>query len=417
MACTAQTAKKTTGGLAKHLMLACLEAASPPTKRARLTLTLSSSDVLNCSLCEEGGDLFECDMLDCHRAVCTRCIDIPVEMLDTVKSPSVRFCCVSCHWAACRHNSAPYIGFTENGKPVLSSFLNVRGTFQGSTKATMYTVPTLLLHFRLASVHHHAHFNIIKELLRDYYPLAWPNHAGEIISRIHATCFKRVVAVVTNHTDDDRSDFWLGSDEDGSEPGAVAVDEWMDLVLGPFKDVLQGSIMYFVLCGAVVRNQEAFAGLRAGLKTLGVNHALAFDALHLSPVKTIDLLMQVTKSVVLHDFKFTEALEHALRNASALGKHSAIIHIASKVTKYVWSHKDYQPWGTMLPLQCPQCGVLSSWCSVYMPGGLGGYRFQCKGKTCGWVQDKKAIEPHQIEVPRPPEAVLLDDGWLKFELA
>ncbi|KAF8440912.1 hypothetical protein L210DRAFT_870495 [Boletus edulis BED1] len=135
--------------------------------------------------------------------------------------------------------------FTENRKPVLSSFLKERGTFQGSTKATMYTIPTLLLHFWLASICCYTHFSIIEESLCDYYPvngqlqsinipfdlasndtqLAWPNHMGEIVSRICATHFKHIVAVVTSHIDDNCGDFWLGNNDNGSEPGAAAVDE------------------------------------------------------------------------------------------------------------------------------------------------------------------------------------------------
>ena len=148
-----------------------------------------------------------------------------------------------------------------------------------------------------------------------------------------------------------------------------------------------------------------------------MDHALAFDAPYLSPVKTADLLMNVTKSAVLHHFGFVDALEHALKSADALGKHSAVIHFAAEVTKYVWSHKEYQPWGTVLPLQCPQCGILNCWTSVYMPGGLGGYRFECKGKQCGWVEGKQAVDSYRIEVPRPPNAVLLNNGWLRFVLA
>ncbi|KAN0086259.1 hypothetical protein V8E55_007393 [Tylopilus felleus] len=307
MARTAQTAKKTTGGPTKRLMLVRPEAAREPAAK--------------------------------------------------LLSPAIKFCCVSCHWLTSRNAPSPYMGFTENGKPIFKTFLEVKGTFQNSTKANIHA--------------HLAHFNIIEDALRDYYPdngklksidipfnlasddaqLKWPSQAGEIITHIHAASFKHVVAVVTNHTDDDRGDFWLGSSKEGKEPSAAAVD-------------------------------EAFSGLKVGLKSLGVQHAL-----HLSPVKTVKLLMNVTKSVVLHDFEFVNTLEQALKNATLLGKHSGIIHVASRVTKYVWSHKDYQPWGTALPLQCPQCGLLDSWDSIFVRGGLGAYRFECKGDQCGWVKE------------------------------
>lgn len=151
--------------------------------------------------------------------------------------------------------------------------------------------------------------------------------------------------------------------------------------------------------------------------SLGIDDALAFDAPHLSPVKTVDLLMNVTKSVVLHNFTFVDALEHSLKNATDLGKHSAIIHISGKVNKYVWSHKDYQPWGTALPLQCPQCGFLDSWISIYVPGPLVSYRFECSNKMCGWVEGKKVADCRGIVASHPADALLLNSGWLRFEVA
>ena len=128
---------------------------------------------------------------------------------------------------------------------MLNIFLKVKGMFQTSTKASIYTMPTLLLHFHLQSIQHYTHFNIIEDALRGYYPdngrlhtvnipfnletkkaqLAWPNHTGEIVTHICTSGFKRVVAVVTNHTDDNWGDFWFSGNEDGKKPGAAAVDD------------------------------------------------------------------------------------------------------------------------------------------------------------------------------------------------
>lgn len=117
--------------------------------------------------------------------------------------------------------------------------------FQSSTKANIYAVPTLLLHFWLSTIRHRAHFNIIEEALHDYYPanarlqsldipfnlstddaqLKWPSQAEKIMARVRSAGYKCIVAIVTNHTDDDHGDFWLGVNEDGDEPRAAAVEE------------------------------------------------------------------------------------------------------------------------------------------------------------------------------------------------
>ena len=69
----------------------------------------------------------------------------------------------------------------------------------------------------------------------------------------------------------------------------------------------------------------------------------------------IDLLSKVTQSVVIHTFNFTEALEQMLKENFKLGKSTNVLHFTFTpdcVTKYMWAHKEYQPWGHKLPLQC-----------------------------------------------------------------
>jgi len=62
----------------------------------------------HCTLCEDGGDLWVCDMANCDRAVCSFCIKIPPGELDRVRSNSV-FRCVPCHWRmTVTGNPGPY---------------------------------------------------------------------------------------------------------------------------------------------------------------------------------------------------------------------------------------------------------------------------------------------------------------------
>jgi len=133
-------------------------------------------------------------------------------------------------------------------------------------------------------------------------------------------------------------------------------------------------------------------------------------------VNTVDLLTKVTKSVVIHGFNFTEALEHTLKQCPALGKHSGLIHLTPGcVTRYIWAHREYQPWGTRLPLQCPQCGVLNSWSLAYLKSG--GYKVECKNEDCGKIGGKRERERHSLQVLRPEGSILLnvgkEGGWLK----
>jgi len=134
-------------------------------------------------------------------------------------------------------------------------------------------------------------------------------------------------------------------------------------------------------------------------------------------VNTVDLLTKVTKSVVIHGFDFTEALEHTLKQCSMLGKHSGIIHFTPHcITRYIWAHKDYQPWGQRLPLQCSQCGILNPWTIAYLKEQQC-YGVECKNLSCGVIGGRTLYECHSFTVAHPDGSTLLsvgkDYGWLK----
>jgi hypothetical protein len=112
-------------------------------------------------MCQDRGDLWECDTPDCQHAVCGRCVEVPAEELSKLQAPNVTFNCVACHWTWGK-SSTPYFvsaflflfifilniyiyiylqGFTINGKPVLKSFLKVKGTFETSISAKVFSPP------------------------------------------------------------------------------------------------------------------------------------------------------------------------------------------------------------------------------------------------------------------------------------
>lgn len=137
----------------------------------------------------------------------------------------------------------------------------------------------------------------------------------------------------------------------------------------------------------------------------------------------MDLLPKVTKSIIIHGFNFAPALEHALKQCLTLGRHTNIIHLTPHcVTRYLWAHRDYQPWGRKLPLQCPQCGILNPWVSTFVRV-IDGYRFECKNPSCGVVDGRMVKEREQFQVGRPQDSILLStgresggaaSGWLKL---
>ena len=139
----------------------------------------------------------------------------------------------------------------------------------------------------------------------------------------------------------------------------------------------------------------------------------------------MDLFTKVTKSVIINGYSFTSALEHTLRQCLTLGRHTNIIHLHSQgVTRYIWAHRDYQPWGQQLPLQCPHCGILDPWASTFVKGS-NGYRFECKNSHCSMVDGRMSRETYAFKVDKPEGGMLLStgresggaaSGWLKLLL-
>jgi hypothetical protein len=135
-------------------------------------------------------------------------------------------------------------GFTLNGKPVLNNFLKVKGTFETSASATVHTPLTILLHFYLRSIKHMSHFNVVEQLLSEFYIEAhsnlqiqnipfnvtdaealeeWVIEAESRAAQLSAA--RHVIVFIMTHTDPDRGDPWLGHNPGSGESGAAAVDD------------------------------------------------------------------------------------------------------------------------------------------------------------------------------------------------
>lgn len=124
--------------------------------------------------------------------------------------------------------------------------------------------------------------------------------------------------------------------------------------------------------------------------------------------------MKLTKEVVIHGFPFANALVHLLGQSLTLGKHTNVLHFSRKsVTKYLWAHKSYQPWGKRLALQCPWCGALNPWLVVFVgEGDRQGYRVECANVDCGGNSSGR----YSYYIWRPAGVSMIgvgrDGGWL-----
>jgi len=187
--------------------------------------------------------------------------------------------------------------------PVLNKFLDVvQGTFETASNATVRSPSTILLHFYLHSISHLAHFTIVEELLSEYswnnkqlsslsipcnfgrsdLQLDWDSDATKLLAG--RSQFDHVVVFITTHSDPVSGDLWLGEDETGkvwaAQASAVSsalvyhssninyeTQQWLDLVLGPFKPLLSSSnlMVFLLVCGSIVKNPDTFASVKQSL--------------------------------------------------------------------------------------------------------------------------------------------------------
>jgi len=125
--------------------------------------------------------------------------------------------------------------------------------------------------------------------------------------------------------------------------------------------------------------------------------------------------MRLTRSVVIYGFPFTEAIEKVLTESPLLGMHTGIVHLAwreladgaepLKSCKYIWTHCDCQPWGQLLPIQCPSCGTVQKWHLIYLDDGS--YKFECMYSRCGYHGADREGWKHQIIIQCLQGAVML----------
>jgi len=107
-----------------------------------------------------------------------------------------------------------------------------------------------------------------------------------------------------------------------------------------------------------------------------------------------------------------------LAHSQKLGRHTDIFVLtvsqggALHTSKYVWTHRDFRPWGGFLPIQCPRCGYADAWRSAYVETDKA-YSFECCNDSCS----------QSYIFSQPPGARMLTagkargSGWMEVPLS
>ena len=104
-------------------------------------------------------------------------------------------------------------------------------------------------------------------------------HAQRLMQELK-TGYDCIILILTDHSDEDTGDLFIGPDESGIVTSAPVdnVSDWTYVffllwrwhyiqffheLLTPFQEVVHGSMMYITACGSIVNNEESFNRMRS----------------------------------------------------------------------------------------------------------------------------------------------------------
>ncbi|KIM52189.1 hypothetical protein SCLCIDRAFT_11947 [Scleroderma citrinum Foug A] len=284
---TKQTAKKTTGGTAPRRRIpSCPQGLSlDPTHNKAVKKKSNCMPPCQWPADSEAGvsaSIKQTMVVNAGRKalmVLTLCTLVLQSHQEIIKDESVKFQC---------KDFTPYTGFTQNGVPHLLAL-----------------VPQSLSNFfpygGLDMI------NVLFILGTDEGVAEYACHAALLAGQLTED-YVHVMVMVMDHTNENTGDLFIGPDETECMVSAV-VDEVFGELFMLFIKFIRGAVVYIAACGSLVQNQDSFKSLCCTVSKFQIAHTLTFDASHLHSISITEPLMQLTRSVIIYGFQFTEAIE------------------------------------------------------------------------------------------------------------
>ncbi|KAG1754277.1 hypothetical protein EDB19DRAFT_1902429 [Suillus lakei] len=395
---------------------------------------------------EGEGCLYECDEPDCPCTICTQCISIPDGYAKYTQELDVKFRCVHCHTVLSKKSDkvSPYFGFYKDNQPIFQSFLPIVGELAISKRSQISSKPVLILHLKVVGFENTASpVDAFYSYLGPYFPNGGLRLAEVVFdlgtsrktNKYSQLCeklmnnimqdrdYQIVCLVITNHTNDENGDPYLGYAV-GDSYVTDTVPEFMSALLDPWRKLIRRAAtttLFFLGCGAIVNKVEGFSGLRLAVVDHTISHTIAFTAKHFHPAFTCHLFIAFAQLVVIECFPLCEAFPTIIKQ-SGLGMHTNIMlmnvisqdggsPMSLECIRYSWAHSSSRPWGKVLPLQCPQCGCPTNWKRLKANFSGKFMIFECSFANCGRVKDKsKAEKPRQRFICKAPKNMRLLPG-------
>ncbi|KAG1731125.1 hypothetical protein EDB19DRAFT_1912608 [Suillus lakei] len=230
----------------------------------------------------------------------------------------------------------------------------------------------------------------------------------------------RVFALFSDHSEEDSS--WLFAGKEKGSFVTMSVSQVLSTVPGPYSGVLQGAMMVFLVCGSVIAHDDSFGKLQQTVLDYNVASAIIFSATQFQPLITTNFLLVLVEQVIVEQLDISKVFPGLLTLSSRLGQHTKVILMTREdahgvhnllVTQFAWVHLQTQPWGILVPGQCPLCGSTNSWLTkvavwaadesqepdIQDQAPVSRYLYACTYPECSKAQNKSS---YKFYIDKPP---------------
>ncbi|KAG1728013.1 hypothetical protein EDB19DRAFT_1832909 [Suillus lakei] len=330
----------------------------------------------------------------------------------------------------------------EGGKPALRGFLHLNSKFEMRSCTVLATAPIAVIYFILGGSkeivmlvpflsHYLSHYfqngsYIYLEVPfdvathRTIHSYTCTQEARVTQLKSHLSHRGRVFVFFSDHSEEDSG--WLFAGKEKGSFVAMSVSQVLSTVLGPYSGVLQGAMMVFLVCGSVVAHDDSFGELQQTVLDYNVASAIIFSTTQFQPLVTMNFLLALAEQVIVEQLDISKVFPDLLTLSSRLGQHTKVILMTREdahgmhnllVTQFAWAHLQTQPWGILVPGQCPLCGSTNSWSTkvavqaadesrepgVQDQAPVSRYLYACAYPECGKAQNKSSYKFYIDKLP------------------
>ncbi|KAG2120157.1 hypothetical protein DEU56DRAFT_760917 [Suillus clintonianus] len=217
-----------------------------------------------------------------------------------------------------------------------------------SSQSAISSTPVVLIHLTLVDFETSGGpFDLMYRFLSPYFPrggIAFHELVFDVGSKVKSDVYQvkvgelvrslmaqrnwpRIVFAISNHTDDDLGDPFLGYERKKKLYVSGRVDGFLDIILTPWQPLIRAakdSYLWFLSCGALVNNEESFSSLQKAVLHHHITATICFNAIRFQPNFAAPLLLSFAELVLTECLPIREVFPDMLMQSYKLGRHTDI---------------------------------------------------------------------------------------------